>query len=93
MHGRVLTVTRTGWLIYSLGKLRSLQGKYHESLLAHQKALECIRVTCGFSHPRVALVRHKIAEHYARLGRHEDAMYVPKHSLIRIIIDRHKVTL
>jgi predicted amino acid dehydrogenase len=74
----MLTVARTGWLIFALGKLRTLQGRYDDSLTAHQKALECIRVTCGESHPRVALVRHKISEHYARLGRYEEAMYVSK---------------
>lgn len=72
---------RAGWLAYALGKLRKLQGRYDESLAAHQQALTCFRLTIGDNHPRAALVRHKIAEHLIRLERYEEAINVINEAL------------
>ncbi|KAH3953529.1 hypothetical protein HBH53_029800 [Parastagonospora nodorum] len=72
---------RAGWLAYTLGRLRNLQGRYDESLAAHHQALSCFRDTIGDTHPKAALVRHKIAEHYDRLGQHENAINVINEAL------------
>ncbi|KAH7323575.1 tetratricopeptide repeat domain-containing protein [Rhexocercosporidium sp. MPI-PUGE-AT-0058] len=67
---------RTGRILYALGNLRFLQGKFDESYACHQQAWEQFRSTIGDRNHRTADVAHRIAEHLIRLQRHEDAVNV-----------------
>ena len=64
---------RTGRLLYALGNLRALQGRFDESYERHCKAREQFRSTVGDQNNRTADVGHKIAEHLIRMGKFDEA--------------------
>lgn len=65
---------RTGLVLYALGNLRATQNRLDESLEYHERAMQHMRATVGDRDFYTANVAHKIAEHFARLGRDEESM-------------------
>ncbi|GAB1210700.1 hypothetical protein APSETT445_009496 [Aspergillus pseudonomiae] len=65
---------RTGLILSVLGNLRAAQSQLDESLEFHHRALDHMRATVGDKDFYTANVAHKVAEHFARLGRCKEAM-------------------
>ncbi|KAK1751457.1 hypothetical protein QBC47DRAFT_391863 [Echria macrotheca] len=65
---------RTGLILYALGNLRAVQGRWDESLEFHQRAWRHMRRTVGDRDLYTAIVVHKIAMHLFRLGKTEEAI-------------------
>lgn len=65
---------RTGLIFYALGNLGAAQNQWDESFDYHQRAWRHMRATVGDRDFYTASVAHKIAEHFLRLGRSEEAM-------------------
>lgn len=65
---------RTGLILYALGNLRAAQNQYDESFEYHQRAWRHMRATVGEGDFYTANVTHKIAEHFIRIGRSQEAM-------------------
>lgn len=65
---------RTGLILYALGNLRAVQNEWDESFEYHQRAWHHMRATVGDKDFYTANAAHKIAEHFIRLGRSEEAM-------------------
>src|SRR5436190_18662732 len=74
----LLTVdaSRTGRFLYALGNVKASQGLFDESFSYHQRALLQYKSTIGKNHHRTGDAYIKVADHFSRLGRSEDAMYV-----------------
>lgn len=68
-----LTDNRTGRVLHALGNVRASQGRLKESYDFHQRALMQYRSTIGDNHHRTADVCYKVAEHYIRFEKLEDA--------------------
>jgi tetratricopeptide (TPR) repeat protein len=66
-------LARTGRVLHALGNVRASQGRLKESYDFHQRALLQYRSTIGDNHHRTADVCYKVAEHYMRFGKLEDA--------------------
>lgn len=67
---------RTGRLLHGYGNVKATQGLHSESFELHHRALKQYMATIGGSHHRTADICHKVAEHHARLGENEKAMFV-----------------
>ncbi|QLI66908.1 uncharacterized protein G6M90_00g032140 [Metarhizium brunneum] len=65
---------RTGLIFYALGNLGAAQNQWDESFDYHQRAWRHMRATVGDRDFYTANVAHKIAEHFLRLGRSEEAI-------------------
>ena len=67
---------RTGRLLYAMGNIRASQGLLDESLSYHERAYDQLTATVGNNHHRTCDVSYRLADHYVRLGRSHEAMYV-----------------
>lgn len=65
---------RTGLILYALGNLRAAQNEWDESFKYHERAWRHMRATVGERDFYTANITHKIAEHFIRSGRSEEAM-------------------
>lgn len=65
---------RTGLILYALGNLRAAQHEWDESFEYHQRALNHMLATVGEKDFYTANISHKVAEHFIRLHRNEEAM-------------------
>ncbi|KAB8225056.1 hypothetical protein BDV33DRAFT_198902 [Aspergillus novoparasiticus] len=65
---------RTGLVLYVLGNLRAAQDQWDQSFGFHYRALDHMRATVGEKDFYTANVTHKIAEHFSRMGRSEEAI-------------------
>lgn len=65
---------RTGLILYALGSLRAAQDDWDESFEYHQRTLRQMLATVGEKDFYAARVSHKVAEHFIRLHRNEEAM-------------------
>ncbi|KAE8406562.1 hypothetical protein BDV37DRAFT_280836 [Aspergillus pseudonomiae] len=73
---------RTGLILSVLGNLRAAQSQLDESLEFHHRALDHMRATVGDKDFYTANVAHKVAEHFARLGRCKEAI-----SMLNLALD------
>ncbi|KAI9775352.1 MAG: hypothetical protein M1839_001268 [Geoglossum umbratile] len=64
---------KTGRVLHALGNVRASQGRLKDSFDYHQRALLQYRSTIGDNHHRTADVCYKVAGHYMRFGKLEDA--------------------
>ena len=64
--------SRTGRIIYTLGNLRALQGRDDEALRLHLQSYQLFLDTLSIR--EIPNTRHKLAEHFIRLQRYEEAM-------------------
>jgi tetratricopeptide (TPR) repeat protein len=67
---------RTGFAMLHLGNVRAAQDRLPESFELHDMALRQYRMTLGNSHPHTAGAMLKVSDHYVRIGRKSDAVYV-----------------
>ncbi|KAI0100946.1 tetratricopeptide repeat domain-containing protein [Nemania sp. FL0031] len=58
----------------AVGNLRSLQGRLDEAYQEHFKALQLYIDTVGWTNQRTAEARHKVAEHFIRMQRYDEAI-------------------
>ncbi|KAE8379026.1 tetratricopeptide repeat domain-containing protein [Aspergillus bertholletiae] len=65
---------RTGLILYVLGNLRAAQSQWDKSFEFHYRAWDHMRATVGEKDFYTASAAHKIAEHFSRLGRSEEAI-------------------
>ncbi|KAL7897244.1 P-loop containing nucleoside triphosphate hydrolase protein [Trichoderma sp. SZMC 28014] len=65
---------RTGLILYALGNLRAAQHEWDESFEYHQRALNHMLATVGEKDFYTANISHKVAEHFIRLHRNEEAI-------------------
>ncbi|TQV91619.1 tetratricopeptide repeat domain-containing protein [Cordyceps javanica] len=63
----------TGLLLSAVAALRAEQGNMDDSFAHHQRAFDYLRGVVGVRDPCTARVAHKLAEHYLRMRRPEDA--------------------
>ncbi|PNP46214.1 hypothetical protein TGAMA5MH_02249 [Trichoderma gamsii] len=64
----------TGLILYALGNLRAAQDNWDESSEYHQRALRHMLATVGEKDFYTANFSHKVAEHFIRLHRNEEAI-------------------
>ncbi len=57
-----------------MGNIKASQGLLDESLLFHERAYDQLTATVGNNHHRTCDVSYRIADHYARLGRNDEAV-------------------
>lgn len=65
---------KTGLILSALGSLRATQKRWDESFEFHDRAWRHMRRTVGERDVYTARVIYKLAEHFVRLGRAEEAM-------------------
>ena len=65
---------RTGLILYALGNLRAVQGHMDESFEYHHRAWRQMRATVGDRDFYTANITHKVAEHFFRSDKPEEAM-------------------
>ncbi|RHZ70335.1 hypothetical protein CDV55_108149 [Aspergillus turcosus] len=64
----------TGRALYGLGNVRRAQGLLDESLQFHERALLHFKETVGNNHHRTGNSCFKVAEHYSRTGKLDEAL-------------------
>ncbi|KAJ8133200.1 hypothetical protein O1611_g417 [Lasiodiplodia mahajangana] len=65
---------RTARFRSALGNLRILQGRLDEAYQEHTRALQLYIDTVGRTNQRTAEARHKVAEHFIRMQRYDEAI-------------------